>query len=144
MKGQGFEIIGLFIITAVVIPILMFLPIVFLRIHLVGDIEFLSKDNSVQLLMLSILSTTYSGKPTSQIIAEHVAFNSYPNINQILATEMGRYTDLYSCYRISANGNVLSQSSDSSCDPTKYVSETYIPLPYNNGVTSAKITLGIG
>jgi hypothetical protein len=140
MKGQ-IEIAILGMIAAIIIPVGLFLPIIFLRVHLVADIQFLAKNNQVQLILLSLLSSTISGKPTSQIISEHVAFNTYPNIDKILADQIGKYT---SCYRISADEKVLSASSDPSCDPTKYISETTIPLPYSSQKTSTTITLGIG
>jgi hypothetical protein len=126
------------IVMAIVIPMALFLPIFLLRIHLVANIEFETKIDSGQLIMMSLLSSTVDGKPVSQIISEHVAFASYQNINQILSEKMSKYS---SCYMLSAGNETLAQSPD--CNATKYVYDVQIPLPYNHDKTSTQVELVI-
>lgn len=149
MKGQfGFVLLG--IIGTIAILVGLILPVFFLRIHLVAEVEFETKSDSAQLLLLTLLSSTTDGKPTSQIITEHIAFGKYPNINQILAEKIGKYTD---CFQISADGKTLADETtiakttpqgSQSCNPTKYTSETSIPLPYSQQKNTVTIQMGIG
>lgn len=126
------------IVMAIVIPMALFLPIFLLRIHLIANIEFETKIDSGQLLMMSLLSSTVDGKSVSQIISEHVAFGSYANINQILSQKMNKYSSEM-CYTLSVENEILAQSQD--CNASKYVYDVRIPLPYNHGKTSATVEL---
>ncbi len=136
MKGQ-IEIAMVGIIAAVIIPIVMIMPIFILRIHEIAEIDLETKIDTGQLVLMTLLSSTTDGKPTSQIIAEHIALGSYGNIDQILTQKLNKYSN---CYNLTEGNETLAQTPDCVGTNTYTVS---IPLPYNNGKTSVEIKLVI-
>lgn len=135
MKGIVWFVI-IPIVMAIVIPLALVLPLFLLRVHLIANIEFESKIDSGQLILLSLLSSTTDGKPTSQIIAEHVVFGTYKNIDQILSDKLNKYSN---CYVLYADNQLLVQTSG--CNNPSYIYNTIIPIPYNHGKTFSNITL---
>lgn len=138
MKGQFVEIaVGGMVLTITTL-IAFVLPLLLLKIELVANVDFITNYDNAQLTLLSFLSSTSDGKTVSQIISEHVAFNSYPNINQILTDKLNKY---YSCYTISSDDTVLAQSQN--CNASKYIATTQIPIPYDKGKDFVEIKLVI-
>lgn len=136
MKGQ-LEIAVIGIIAAVIIPIVMIMPIFVLRVHEIAQIDFETKMDTGQLVLMTLLSSTTDGKPTSQVIAEHIAFGSYKNINQILSEKLNKYSN---CYNLTTENEILAQTT--SCVGTNTYTVS-IPLPYNHDKTFEEIKLVI-
>ena len=125
MKGQLLELAVIGVIASATIFLTVIIPFIFTRIQFVETIDAEITQNNAQLALLAVLSSTHENKQISQIIVEHVAFNQYPNINEIISPRLEKYT---SCYKLNIGDKVLAQKEG--CDATKYTTEAEIALPY--------------
>lgn len=118
--------------------IMMLLPIFITRINLVGIVNIETRQDTVQLMLLTLLSSTYDHKPIQQVIAEHIAMKKYPDIQKILSDKLDALTD---CYKIQTTSEILAESKNPSCDLTTassgktFSAETNIPLPFGQNST---------
>ena len=127
MKGL-LEWAAVGIILTVASFVILIIPFVFTRIHFVETIEAEITQNNAQLTLLALLSSTHEKKQISQIIVEHLTFNKYPNIKEIISPRLEKYAN---CYKLAIQDKVLAQKQG--CEATRYTAEAKIALPYQPG-----------
>ena len=130
MKGQLIEAAVIGVIFAVACFMIVIIPFIFTRIQFVETISAETVQNNAQLMLLSLLSSTYQGKPIYQIIVDHVTSGQYPDIQQIIAPRLDKFS---SCYSLQIGNETLANTT---CTPHIYTAEARIVLPYqHNGKT---------
>jgi hypothetical protein len=125
MKGQLLELALIGVVFTVASFLIVIIPFIFTRIHFIETIDAEVVQNNAQLILLSLLSSTYQNKPVYQILIEHAAFNQHPDIEQIMTPRLQKFAD---CYALQLGDEVISKSAD--CDPQKYTARVKIVLPY--------------
>ena len=138
MKGQILEAAVIGLIFAVATFLIIIIPFIFTRIHFVETINAEVVQNNAQLILLSLLSSTYQNKPIYQIIVDHVAFKQYPDIQQILTPRLAKFSN---CYALQIGDEILAQTS--SCTPHTYTAEARIVLPYQPDRKTAFLNLTV-
>jgi len=139
VKRKGFFSLAFIVLAFTAIFIGMLIPIFFLRIHLVGIVSIENKADNVQHALLTLISSTYDGKTIEQIIGEHIALGTYPDIQKILSAKLDKIID---CYELKSQSETLAKSGKQGCDPSKFSAEASVPLPFGEKI-SEKITLVI-
>lgn len=137
MKGQlEWAVVG--IILAVASFIIIIIPFIFTRIHFLETVDAEVVQNNAQLVLLALLSSTNQGKPIYQMMVEHLVYNQYPDIGQIVTPGLEKYS---SCYNLQLGTETIAKSKD--CDPHKYTATAKIVLPYQPGKKVALLNLTI-
>jgi len=138
---KGFEPISLAIAAAIIMLasfLIVIMPILFLKVHLVQTVEFEYNYNNAQAALNTLLALTETDtvdgqvKPASRIIAEYVTIQDAsagsPDIG-FLQTELDRMVDgrIFQCYKLtSKSGFTLAESS---CTAGKYRAYISISTP---------------
>ena len=107
MKGQLLELALIGVAFTVASFLVIIIPFVFTRIQFVETIDAETVQNNAQLILLSLLSSTYQNKPIYQVLVEHEVSNQYPNIEQILTPRIFGGFQSFTPHRrsIRLNGN---------------------------------------
>jgi hypothetical protein len=124
MKGLIEWAIAGFIVS-ITFFVVIIIPFMFTRIQNVETIDTEITQDNAQLTLLALLSSTYEKKQISQIIVEHIMFDQYPNINEIISPRLEKFTN---CYKLTIEDKILAQKEG--CEATKYTAEAKIALPY--------------
>lgn len=138
MKGQIIEGAVIGIIFAVACFMIIIIPYIFTRIQFVETISAESVQNNGQLVLLSLLSSTYQNKPIYQILVDHVTLGQYPDIQQIISPRLAKFSN---CYSLQIGNETLTQSSN--CTPHVYTAMARIVLPYQHDKKTALLNLTI-
>lgn len=128
----GWAVIGAMISIGMILVVLI--PLVFLKVHLVEEVNYEFKYDNAQLALLTLLSSTHDNEPVSEIIGEHLTLGSYSDIDQILSNKLNKISD---CYKLSTETIELAKSAK--CEASKFKAEADIALPYNETVVKKLI-----
>lgn len=141
MKGLGpvisIPLMGLIFLATVTVMILI--PVFFLKINIIKQVDIEYKYNNAQLTMLTLLSSTNNKKMISKTIAEYIQLQDKPKIDflkDILDKQIE--SKCYVIYSIDTQKNIIK-----TCDnPAKYKADNIkIPLPYNPQKLVGKLRL---
>jgi hypothetical protein len=137
MKGIiEWAIVGTMISFSMILVVII--PLIVLKIHLVEEVSYEFKYDNAQLALLTLLSSTYNNKPISDIIAENLTLGNYPNIEKILSSKLNRIS---SCYKLSTETIDIIKSAN--CEASKFRAEANVALPYSKEKLAEKIILVI-
>ena len=91
----------------------------------------------MQHLLLTLLSSTQEGKTMEQVIGEHIALDTYSDVQKILSDKLDKIVE---CYELKTESEILAKSGKEGCDPTQFTAEAKVPLPFGDKL-SETITL---
>jgi len=115
----------------------LILSVVFLKIHLVGIVDYRYEYDNSQLYLLTLLSKTYNDKPIYTQIANNLQTGS-PSLT-FVKSELEKIVG-DRCYKLFTSAKTIAQSA---CTPSKYTVQTKIVLPYNPDRLVETLTLVI-
>jgi hypothetical protein len=147
MKGFVIEIALIGMIFTVGTIMLILMPLMFTKIHLVGVVEYTYNYNNAHLALLSVLSVTSADtldrkiKPAYEIIGEYVSLPSgaRPDLGFVKdALDKMASNGVMKCYTLSSPSvDVIATDADSSCTPSDKTATAKIPI-ISNGQTSTE------
>ena len=138
MKGQIIEGAMVGLVVTIAVWLIIIIPYIFTRIHFVETINAEVVQNNAQLILLSLMSSTYQDKPIYDIMVQHVVNSQYPDISQIISPRIEKFTD---CYQLQLGNEMIAQSK--TCIPHTYMAQASIVLPYQpeNRTISLNLTV---
>jgi hypothetical protein len=134
ISAMGIAIIGG---IAIGTTIILLLSSFFLRIHLIGTIEYRYEYDNSQLYLLTLLSKTHKNKKIRTQIADNLQIGN-PDIS-FVKNELERIVR-DRCYNLTTSIKTIAKSD---CTPSKYTVKTKIVLPYNPNRLVDTLTLVI-
>lgn len=142
MKAKGAAmlaapLIGLIFTFTVIFSFLM-IPNIF-KYQTARVIQTAYEYDNAQLTLIVLLFSTENGKPVSRLITEHILTNK-PNDMKFLSEKLDKLVES-KCYKLSTSSETLAENTNPDCNPSKYKVEVELPLPYNLGKKTEKITL---
>jgi hypothetical protein len=138
MKGQiEWALIGPIVTVGMVMVIII--PIIFLRVHLMEWVKYEFNYNNAQLTLLTLVSSTYEKRIVSEIISEHLVLKNNPDIGKILSSKLDKIVPS-KCYKLTASDITLVESS---CKASKYFASTKIVFPFNGKEVGTDLELVI-
>lgn len=138
MKGVAIIVWALLIFTFLVIFMLTTVFLFRYRITLTTNYEY--NFNSVQLALLTLLSSTHENQPVSEMIANHISLNQ-PLDASVIQDKLEKIIDSR-CYKFNATGFVI-EGANADCTK-KYEAAVKIPYPYNPQNLTGDIILEVG
>ena len=144
MKGFSLAIAGILVTFFVVMAVLI--PVFATKIHVQREMIYQTKYSSVQLALVSLLSSTEvdtsdgKTKPVYDILAEYVAFSTKPSI-AFLGQKLDSLVDTkrYSLFYVDGGQTVVLKSS--SLPPSQFTTTTKLLLPYDPNRMYVDLTL---
>lgn len=125
------------VVVTVGIILMLILPALFLRLHLIQVVAYIYEYDNSQLYLLVLLSKTHNGKPIYIQIADNLQTGS-PDIS-FVKSELERIVG-DRCFKLSTPTKIIAQSD---CAPSKYTVKTEIVLPYKPNSLVETLTLVI-
>lgn len=136
MKGViNLAIIGLIVIVGIILMII--LPAMFLRLHLIQTVNYVYEYDNSQLYLLTLLTITYDGNSVYTQIANNLQVGK-PDVS-FVKDELDKITD-NRCYDLSSSTKVIAKSE---CVPSENTVEVPIVLPYKSNHLTDKLELVI-
>ncbi|NCN38983.1 MAG: hypothetical protein COY38_03190 [Candidatus Aenigmarchaeota archaeon CG_4_10_14_0_8_um_filter_37_24] len=90
-------------------------------------IQYEENYENTQMILISLLTSTYDGKTVQELIGDNLAFGQ-PDDLTFLKDKLDKLVE-GRCYKLSTPSKVLAKSSG--CTPKEYTSSVNITLPYN-------------
>ncbi len=142
MKGIAGSFVVLLVTIVIIIVILI--PANFLTKPVTQTIKYEQDYSNVQMVLISLLSSTKNEKSIQQLIGEHLILGEpeKETLKQILKEKLDKLVET-ECYKLSTSSEDLIKSSRIGCDPKKYTKEIEIVLPYNTKKLTEKLILVI-
>ena len=139
MKGQ-LEVPVIGIIATIVIVLAISLPLKQLTSPLIKVVKYEEKHDNSQMTLVSLLTSTKDGRTIQELIGEYIVLKkpTKAEIGKMLTERLDKLVES-GCYQLSTSSETLVKSPD--CEPKDYKKEVDIPLPYNSGELTEKLTL---
>jgi len=137
MKGVapliGIPLVGVIVLVGTVL--MLILPAIFLRMHLIQVVGYVYEYDNSQLYLLVLLSKTYNDKPIYTQIADNLQTGN-PDITFVRG-ELERIVG-DRCFNLTTSTRIIAQSD---CTPSKYTVNAEIVLPYKPDSLVETLTL---
>lgn len=138
MKGAVMILWALLIFTFV--SLFMLTTVFVYRYRITLEVNYEYNYNSVQLALLTLLSSTHDGEQTSKLLAEHISLNKPLDVG-IIEDKLDKLIET-GCYTLNASDFII-DGMNTECTK-KYASRAKIPYPYNPENITGDVILEVG